>query len=111
MVLALLPSSPRHSGHRRAAMHVIVVDDEPILARNVARLFREKGYGAEHVTSGAALLASLDGSVRYDVMVLDWVLGDVDGIDLVRQVRARGDATPILMLTGRCEPDDVIEAL
>ncbi len=94
-------------------MHVLVVEDEPALGRSIARIFRERGYDADTVVSGADMLAALaEPRMRgLDVIVLDWHLSDADGIDLVRQVRARGDQTPVLMLTGRCEPDDVVRAL
>jgi DNA-binding response OmpR family regulator len=91
-------------------MHVLVIDDEPMLARSVARIFKDGGFSAEHAISGAEMLAALDRQ-RYDVVVLDWTLRDADGIDLVRQVRARGDHIPVLVLTGRSEPEDVVQAL
>lgn len=91
-------------------MHVLVIDDEPMLAKSVARIFRDAGFAADQALSGSEMLAALDRE-RFDVLVLDWALRDADGIDLVRQVRARGDQIPVLMLTGRCEPEDVVEAL
>jgi DNA-binding response OmpR family regulator len=94
-------------------MHVLVVEDEPALGRSIARIFRERGYGADTVVSGADMLTALaePRQKSLDVILLDWHLSDADGIDLVRQVRSRGDQTPVLMLTGRCEPDDVVRAL
>lgn len=94
-------------------MHVLVVEDEPALGRSIARIFRERGYGADTVVSGADMLTALSEprAKALDVILLDWHLNDADGIDLVRQVRSRGDQTPVLMLTGRCEPDDVVRAL
>ena len=94
-------------------MHVLVVEDEPALGRSIARIFRERGYVADTVVSGAEMLSTLfePRSRSLDVILLDWHLSDADGIDLVRQVRSRGDQTPVLMLTGRCEPDDVVRAL
>lgn len=91
-------------------MKVLVVDDEAALARSIARIFRDRGYEALVAGSGAELLLALD-EARWDVIVLDWSLGDADGLDLVRQVRARGNPIPFLMLTGRCEPEDVVAAL
>ncbi len=91
-------------------MQVLVIDDEAALARGIARIFRDRGYDAHAAGSGAELLAALD-RARWDVVVLDWSLGDADGLDLVRQVRARGEQVPFLMLTGRCEPEDVVAAL
>lgn len=92
------------------SIRVLIVDDEPLLGRRVMRIFRERGCEALHAADGAAMLAALEAS-RWDVLVLDWTLPDADGVDLVRHVRARGEHVPILMLTGRDHPDDVVAAL
>jgi DNA-binding response OmpR family regulator len=92
------------------SIRVLIVDDEPLLGRRVARIFQERGCEALHAGDGAAMLSALEAS-RWDVLVLDWTLPDADGVDLVRRVRAAGEQVPVLMLTGRDHPDDVVAAL
>ena len=88
---------------------ILVVDDEANI-RDLARLYLEKeGYKVEIATNGAEALDM----VRYiapDLMVLDLMLPQVDGIEVCRRIRAKSDL-PILMLTARDDDIDKIIGL
>lgn len=83
-------------------MKVLVVEDAEKLARFLARVLTEEGYVVDHCASGRD---GLDQAQRgdYQVIVLDWMLPDLDGLSLCRELRRRGSTTPILMLTARGE--------
>ncbi len=81
-------------------MRVLVVEDEPRMSELLHRGLTEDGHTVDVGASGAAardLLRYAD----YDVVVLDWGLPDVDGLSLLREWRAQGVNTPVLMLTAR----------
>ncbi|MFZ1128092.1 PAS domain S-box protein [Methanoregula sp.] len=90
---------------------VLYVDDEPDLLE-IGKLFLESS-GDFHVdteTSARAALAAL-GQARYDAIVSDYLMPDMDGISLLRQVRAQFPGMPFILYTGRGREDVVIEAI
>ena len=91
-------------------VQVLVVEDEVRLASLVARVLGEEGYAVEAVADGrAALERALTGS--FDVLVVDWMLPDLDGIQVVRRLRAAEVGVPVLMLTARDQLEDRVEGL
>lgn len=83
-------------------MNVLIVEDNPSLANAVAEVLRANKYLATVVVSGAEALSKLAGS-QFAAIVMDLGLPDMDGVDLCKQVRAKGINTPILMLTARID--------
>ncbi len=83
-------------------MKVLVVEDDRKVARFLARVFAEEGFATDTCGRGAdALAQAADG--LYDVIALDWMLPDLDGLSVCRELRRAGVTTPILMLTARGE--------
>ena len=87
-----------------------MVEDEEALAQGLVFNLERKGYGVDAVTSGEAALERVAEHL-YDLIVLDVRLPGVDGFEVCRRLRAAGHFTPILMLTARAQPDDVIFGL
>ncbi|MBX3185568.1 MAG: response regulator transcription factor [Labilithrix sp.] len=83
-------------------MKVLVVEDDVKLSRFLVRLLSEEGLTADACASGSDAIAQASTGI-YDLVVLDWMLPDTDGIAVCRAVRQAGLATPILMLTARGE--------
>ena len=81
-------------------MKVLVVDDEPAVADAVARALRLEGYDVLTAGEGEAALGELERG-RPDALVLDVMMPEMDGLQVARELRARGDTVPILMLTAR----------
>jgi two-component system, OmpR family, response regulator len=81
-------------------LRVLVVEDEILLSRQLARALTEAGYAVDCATDGeqADLLASDE---QYDVVVLDLGLPKIDGLTLLRRWRQAGIAVPVLILTAR----------
>ena len=87
-----------------------MAEDDPGLRSVLERGLREHGYVVDAVADGTAALSYLR-SYTYEVAVLDWRMPDTTGIDVVRAMRARGDRTPVLMLTARDATEDRVEGL
>ncbi len=81
-------------------MKLLLVEDDERMATLVTRGLAEEGHQVDRcLRGGDAAIQAL--SVRYDVILLDWGLPDIDGVEVLRRWRARGVATPVLMLTAR----------
>jgi len=90
-----------------SATRVLVVDDEPTVREVVATYLTRDGFVVSSVGDGAEVLAEV-ASFRPDLIVLDVMLPSVDGITLLREIRATS-AVPVIMLTARVEePDRVL---
>ena len=88
---------------------VLLIEDDSRLADMVGEYLGKAGFQVIHAESGARGLA-LHGREPLDVVILDLMLPDGDGLDICRQIRARSD-TPILMLTARGDPMDRVVGL
>lgn len=77
---------------------LLLIEDDMTLGPEVHRWLEGEGHIVDLVTTGSAAQDYLK-VVPYDVIVLDWQLPDMAGIDLLCKIRAKGAATPILMLT------------
>jgi DNA-binding response OmpR family regulator len=91
-------------------MRVLIVDDEPQMAEALRRGLEREGYSTLLAHDGQKAL-DLARTVDHDLMVLDWMLPKVDGREVARRLREAGIGTPILMLTARDAPPDVVEGL
>ncbi len=91
-------------------MRILVVEDEARLARLVTRVLGEEGYAAEAVSDGRSALARALAE-PFDLLVVDWMLPDLDGIQVVKRPRAAEVNTPVLMLTSRDQIEDRVEGL
>ncbi|MGI9147797.1 MAG: response regulator transcription factor [Chloroflexota bacterium] len=88
---------------------ILVVEDELELARLVVRELELSGYAVQHVPDGLTALRVF-AELPTDLVVLDWMLPDVDGLEVLRRVRQRS-AVPVLMLTARAEEVDRVIGL
>lgn len=91
-------------------MQVLIVDDEPAIRQVLASTLQKAGHGAEPVGSGAEALERLArGDI--DVVISDITMPGMNGIEMVRQARARGSETVFLMMTAYASVDTAIEAI
>src|SRR6478736_4968408 len=92
------------------SVRVLVIEDEVKLAAHLSRALEAEGHEARVVHDGKiALVEARDG--KYDLLVLDVELPRMDGFEILKQLRAAGVATRILMLTARSENPDKIAGL
>jgi DNA-binding response OmpR family regulator len=91
-------------------MKVLLAEDDVRLGRLIKHMLETEQHQVDWVVRGdEALAAATDGV--FDVLVLDWMMPELSGIELCRQLRAEGYAKPILMLTARDALDDRIAGL
>lgn len=81
-------------------MRVLLVEDDELLGGGVQDALRRARYATEWVRDGRAALAALSAS-DFDLVVLDLGLPGLDGLEVLRRLRAGGTATPVLVLTAR----------
>ena len=91
-------------------MKILHLDDDTQLLASAAETLGQHGIHVDGATSGAGALALAAGG-GYDVIVLDRMLPDMSGLDVLAQLRAQGDATPILMLSALGRSDNRVEGL
>ena len=91
-------------------MRVLIVEDEPQMAEQLRRGLEREGYSALLAHDGQAAL-DLARTFDHDLMILDWMLPKVDGREVLRRLREAGMTVPILMLTARDAPPDIVAGL
>ena len=93
-----------------APLRVLVVDDEPAIRRFLRTSLRAEGYEVIEEETGAAARREIHRR-EPDLVMLDLGLPDIDGLDVIRELREAGSAVPIIVLTSRTDEAGKVEAL
>ena len=91
-------------------MRVLIIEDDPQLAAYLTKALTEIGAVVDHAADGREGLFLAAGG-DYDVMVIDRMLPSLDGLGIVRTLRASGNQTPVLVLSALGEVDDRVDGL
>ncbi len=91
-------------------MNILIVEDEPEMARLLMGGLREESYDVSLAKDGLAAL-EISAVEPFDIILLDLMLPKVDGIEVARQLRRREQETPVLMLTARDALPDIVKGL
>jgi DNA-binding response OmpR family regulator len=91
-------------------MRLLLVEDEPKIANFIKRGLEEENYAVDVAEGGEDALALVD-VTPYDLVILDLMLPDIDGLDVTRRLRQRGHTVPVLMLTARATLEDTVAGL
>ena len=91
-------------------MRVLLVEDDPQAASYLMKGLKEQSMAVDHVADGREGLYRATGT-GYDVIILDRMLPGLDGLTLLRTLRASGNATPVLLLSALSDVDDRVEGL
>jgi two-component system, OmpR family, copper resistance phosphate regulon response regulator CusR len=91
-------------------MHVLIVEDEPEMARLLMGGLREESYDVSLAKDGFAAL-EISALESFDIILLDLMLPKVDGLEVARRLRRREQETPVLMLTARDSLPDIVKGL
>jgi len=89
---------------------ILIVDDEARMAAVVAQALAHAGYDCETCPSGEAALLALDARDA-DVVVTDWKMTGMDGVELLRQIRARRPGLPVILLTAHGSVRSAVAAM
>jgi two-component system OmpR family response regulator len=93
-----------------AGAKILVVDDEPSIVDAVGTALRYEGFEVQDAGTGRDALASVT-RAEPDLIVLDWMLPDLDGIEVARRLRERGYKSAILFLTAKDAVENKVDAL
>jgi two-component system OmpR family response regulator len=99
-----------HMPESTAAHRVLVVDDEPNIVEVISMALRFQGFTVESASSGRAALAAV-ASFKPHLMVLDVMLGDMEGFDVAARLGAQRAGVPIIFLTARDATEDKVRGL
>ena len=91
-------------------MRVLVVEDDRMIAKGLHTALKQDGYAVDGVSDGASAAAALRSS-QFDLVLLDLGLPERDGLDVLRELRSRGDATPVIIVTARDDVQNRIQGL
>jgi two-component system response regulator MprA len=91
-------------------MWILIVEDELPMSRALRQGLEEQNHTVTIASDGAEALAATS-AAEFDAIVLDIMLPVVDGLSVARRLRQTGNSVPILMLTARDAPDDVVKGL
>ena len=89
---------------------ILVVDDEPSIVDAVATALRYEGFEVDEAANGRDAIAAV-ARLEPALVVLDWMLPDIEGIEVGRRIRDRGFKTAILFLTAKEAVENKVEAL
>lgn len=91
-------------------MRILVIEDDPILASGLMLILRRKNYSVTHESNGkrADHLLFVE---KFDLVILDMGLPDMDGTEILRRLRHRGEKVPVLVLTAREKIEERVQGL
>jgi Response regulators consisting of a CheY-like receiver domain and a winged-helix DNA-binding domain len=98
------------NAHATPTPRILVVEDEKKTRASITEGFQLEGWNVLGASSGAEAVDLLEREA-FDLVVLDWLLPDRDGLDVLRHFRQRGHQTPVLMLTARSTVPDRVTGL
>ena len=91
-------------------MRLLIAEDEKSLSRALAAILTRNNYSVDTVYDGEAALEYLE-ATNYDGLILDVMMPKMDGITVLKTLRARGNTTPVLILSAKSEIDDKVLGL
>jgi two-component system, OmpR family, response regulator len=101
-------TAPRHN--TQTSMRLLIIEDDRDAADYLVKAFSEVGHVADHAADGEDGLAmALDG--KYDVLIVDRMLPKREGLSVIGELRAKGIATPVLILSALGQVDDRVKGL
>lgn len=91
-------------------MHVLIIEDDKDVANYIAKGLSESGYVADTANTGNEGLTMAQ-SGQYDILIVDRMLPEIDGLSIIQQIRSEGQTMPVLILSALGEVDDRVEGL
>ncbi|MBP1730136.1 MAG: winged-helix transcriptional response regulator [Deltaproteobacteria bacterium] len=91
-------------------MHLLLIEDETKVASFISKGLEEEGYTVQVAYNGADGLARLKRET-YDIVLLDLMLPEIDGFEVLKTMRSWGNTTPVLILTAKSAKEDIVRGL
>lgn len=89
---------------------ILVVEDELEISRLIEMILKKKGYSVVTVQDGLSALNTLKNQ-SFDLVVLDWMLPQLSGIELIKEMRKNNNLTPAIFITAKTQPEDIVLGL
>jgi len=96
--------------HYNISMKVLLVEDEAKVANFISKGLQEEGYNVDVAYDGKKGLELLK-EFNYDIVLLDLMIPEVDGLQLLKNIRSWGIHTPVLIITAKSSKEDVVKGL
>ncbi len=90
---------------------ILLVEDDRSLALGLEFNLRAEGYEVKTCPDAESALESVEKEAEFDLIVLDWMLPGLDGIEMLRKLRGQNNMIPVLLLTARDSKEDMVEGL
>ncbi|MEG3001926.1 MAG: response regulator, partial [Comamonas sp.] len=92
-------------------MRILIAEDDQVLADGLLRSLRGAGAVVDHVSSGSEADAALMTNDQFDLLILDLGLPKMHGLEVLKKMRSRGDALPVLILTAADSVEERVQGL
>lgn len=92
-------------------MRILIAEDDQVLADGLLRTLRSSGAVVSHVANGSEADTALLTSSEFDLLILDLGLPKVHGLEVLKRLRGRGDALPVLILTAADSIEERVQGL
>ena len=92
-------------------MRILIAEDDHVLADGLLRTLRSSGAAVDHVASGAEADAALLATDEFDLLILDLGLPKLHGLEVLKRLRGRGSALPVLILTAADSVEERVQGL
>ena len=89
---------------------VLIADDDPAICKLLDKVMRSNGLETTVVNSGAQALLQLN-EHTFDIVLMDIMLGDMEGFDVIKNIRSQGISTPVMIISGRNDDYDSLYGL
>jgi len=96
--------------HNNHQIHVLVVDDEPLIRRSLSEFLTLEGYAASSANNGKEALNQLK-KIKADIILSDIQMPDMDGLALLKEIKARKLIAPVILMTGYGTIDNAVAAI
>jgi two-component system OmpR family response regulator len=100
-----------HEAQSGDTMRILIAEDDQVLADGLLRSLRASGAAVDHVSSGTEADAALMTTDEFDLLILDLGLPKMHGLDVLKRMRARGSAVPVIILTAADSVEERVKGL
>lgn len=97
------------NGAINGTIHILVVDDDPEILQALETYFQMEGCRVTSATNGADALSALKNEHAFDLVLLDVVLPEMNGFEVLRRSQEMGTNSPVLMMSGRGDQEDILK--
>jgi two-component system, OmpR family, alkaline phosphatase synthesis response regulator PhoP len=89
---------------------ILLIEDDLNMAMGLVFNLKSEGFDVTHCSDGESGMAAM-ADQEFDLLMLDWMLPGMDGLEVLRQLRKKNVSVPVLLLTARDSKDDIVEGL